>query len=233
MCENVTAADPRRERPMTSDAHQVRGEHRWPMAVAVVVSIVLTALLPSSIRPESQWALSIVGLVLILMVVADPGRIDRTTRLVRLLSRLLLLLLALSATVSTLLLIHELVVGEDLTNSASRLLLVGTAVWVTNNIVFGLLFSEIDGGGSAARARHAPEHPDIAFPQHMNPELAPSDWRPKFVDYLYLGFTNALAFSPTDAMPLAPWAKTMMWLQSLVSLAILSLVIARAVNILS
>ncbi len=131
------------------------------------------------------------------------------------------------------LLIHELVVGGKLTHSASELLLAGNAVWVANNIVFALIYWEVDGGGSAARARHAPEHPDFAFPQHMNPELAPAGWRPMFIDYLYLGFTNALAFSPTDAMPLAPWAKIAMGVQSLISVAILGLVVARAVNVLA
>ena len=66
----------------------------------------------------------------------------------------------------------------------------------------------------------------------MNPQLAPPEWRPIFADYLYLGFTNALAFSPTDVMPLARWAKLMMALQSIASLVILSLVIANAVNLL-
>ena len=120
-----------------------------------------------------------------------------------------------------------------MTQSAGELLAAGNAVWVANNIVFALLYWEIDGGGSAARARHAPEHPHLAFPQQMNPDLAPAGWRPVFIDYLYLGFTNALAFSPTDAMPLVPWAKISMLMQSLVSVAILGLVIARAVNVLT
>ena len=217
---------------MRSDPDEVQGEHRWPMTVAVIVAVVLTGLLPSSVRPESKWSLSIVGLVLVMLLVADPGRIDRTTRVVRVLSRGLLILLAVSAGVTTAMLIHQLVVGDDLTRSASRLLLTGGAVWVSNNIVFGLLYWEIDGGGSAARARHADPYPDFAFPQQMNPALAPPNWRPLFIDYLYLGFTNALAFSPTDAMPLAPWAKITMGVQSLISFAILGLVIARAVNIL-
>ena len=76
-----------------------------------------------------------------------------------------------------------------------------------------------------------PAHPDFAFPQQINPDLAPAGWRPRFVDYLYLGFTNATAFSPTDAMQLAPWAKIAMTVQSLISLALLGLVIARAVNL--
>jgi hypothetical protein len=217
---------------MRSDPDEVQGEHRWPTTVAVIVAVVLTGSLPSSVRPESRWFLGVVGLVLVMLVAADPGRIDRTTLLVRVLSRVLLALLAVSAGVTTAMLIHQLVVGDDLTNSASRLLLTGGAVWVSNNIIFGLLYWEIDGGGSAARARHAHEHPDFAFPQQMNPALAPPNWRPMFIDYLYLGFTNALAFSPTDAMPLAPWAKITMGVQSLISFSILGLVIARAVNIL-
>ncbi len=203
------------------------------MALAVITAVVLTGWLPSGVRPESRWFLGVIGLVLLVLIAADPGRIDRSTRLVRLLSRLLLGLLALSAAVSTALLVHVLVVGGELTDSATRLLLTGGAVWFSNNIVFALLYWEVDGGGSVARALRRPEYPDLAFPQHMNPDLAPPGWRPLFVDYLYLGMTNSLAFSPTDVMPLVPWAKIAMALQSLISLAILGLVVARAVNILT
>ena len=94
-----------------------------------------------------------------------------------------------------------------------------------------LLYWELDGGGAAARAHHLPTHNDFAFPQHQNPRIASPDWRPRFIDYLYLGFTNATAFSPTDAMPLAAWAKIAMAVQALVSIGILGLVIARAVNV--
>jgi uncharacterized membrane protein len=212
---------------------QINGERRWPMAIAVITAVVLTGWLPSGVRPESRWFLGVIGVVLLVLIVADPGRIDRSTRPVRLLSRLLLGLLALSAAVSTALLVHVLVVGGSLTDSATRLLLTGGAVWFSNNIVFALLYWEVDGGGSVARALGSPEYPDLAFPQHMNPDLAPPAWRPMFIDYLYLGMTNALAFSPTDVMPLVPWAKIAMALQSLVSLAILGLVVARAVNILA
>ena len=218
---------------MAVAVHTVRGEQRWPMAVAIVVVVTLTALLPSSVRPESRWLLSAIGLLLIALVIADPGRINRSSQLVRVLSRLLMVALAATAILSTTLLIHELVAGEDLAQSATRLLLVGNAVWISNNIVFGLLYWEIDGGGSVARASAPRAHPELAFPQHMDPDLAPAGWRPIFIDYLYLGFTNALAFSPTDVMPLVPWAKITMGLQSVISIMILSLVIARAVNVFS
>ena len=105
-------------------------------------------------------------------------------------------------------------------------------MWVNNNVIFGLLYWELDGGGPAHRGLHD-RPPDFAFPQTLDPALAAPGWRPTFVDYLYLGLTNALAFSPTDAMPLVPWAKLTMALQSLISVSVLSLVIARAVNVLT
>ena len=209
----------------------VRGDHRWPMAVAAIVAIVLTVLLPNGVRAEPRWALLFVGLLLVAVIVADPGRIDRRTRLVRLLSLALLAVLLVTALVSTLLLIHLLIKGGGVTKSGPRLLLVGNGVFVINVVVFALLYWELDGGGPAARAHSNPAHPDLAFPQHMNPELAPAGWRPLFFDYLYLGLTASVAFSPTDTMPMVPWAKTAMGVQSLVSIAILGLVIARAVNI--
>jgi hypothetical protein len=128
-------------------------------------------------------------------------------------------------------LINDLIHGGPETNSASDLLEAGSLVWVSNNIAFALLFWELDGGGAAARAHHVPDHPDLGFPQVLNPRIAPANWRPRFIDYLYLGFTNATAFSPTDVMPLVPWAKIAMAVQSVISLAILGLVIARAVNV--
>ena len=105
-------------------------------------------------------------------------------------------------------------------------------MWVANNIAFGLLYWEIDCGGAAARAHRLKPHPDFAFPQQLSPEVAPDGWRPRFVDYLYLGFTNATAFSPTDVMPLTPRAKFPMLVQSLASLILLGLVVSRAVNVL-
>ena len=130
-------------------------------------------------------------------------------------------------------LIAELVGGNKALNSADALLSSGALVWVNTIIAFTFLYWEIDGGGPVARSERGAKYPDLAFPQHMNPDLAPPDWRPLFVDYLYLGLTNATAFSPTDVMPLRHWAKLTMGLQALISLIILGLVIARAVNILT
>ena len=116
--------------------------------------------------------------------------------------------------------------------TAGPLLLTGGAIWLTNVIVFALWYWELDRGGPAARAVAPRPHPDFLFAQMQSPELAPDDWEPQFADYLYLSFTNATAFSPTDVLPLSRWAKLTMMLHSLISLATVALVIARAVNIL-
>jgi hypothetical protein len=208
------------------------GEARWPMAGAVLAAIVLTILLPAAIRVGPRWLLpSIEGVLLVILIVGDPGRISRRSRELRTVSIVLVSVLVLATLWSTGQLIDDLIHGGPETNSASELLAAGTAIWFSNIIAFALLYWEVDGGGAAARAYQVPDHTDFAFPQQLNPRLARPGWRPLFVDYLYLGYTNATAFSPTDVMPLAPWAKLTMAVQSFISIAILGLVIARAVNV--
>ena len=180
----------------------------------------------------AAWVLPLIeGILLVALIVGDPGAIDRRSKVLRGLSIALVLILVLSALAATGKLIDVLITGGQQTNSANELLEAGSIVWLGNILAFALLYWELDAGGAAARAHRSREHGDFAFPQQMNPELAPVDWIPRFPDYLYLGFTNATAFSPTDAMPLAHWAKLAMMLQSVSSLAILGLVIARAVNV--
>jgi hypothetical protein len=210
----------------------VVGESRVPMAAAVVTAIVLTILLPEDQRALPAWVLPVIeGILLVALIAGDPGAIDRRSRLLRVLSIGLVSVLALSALWATVRLIDVLITGGPQTNSASDLLEAGSIVWVGNILAFALLYWELDSGGAAARAHHARSDVDFAFPQQMNPELARPGWMPRFVDYLYLAFTNATALSPTDAMPLARWAKLAMMVQSLSSLAIIGLVIARAVNV--
>lgn len=138
-----------------------------------------------------------------------------------------------SAIWSTVRLIDDLIHGGHETSSANALLLAGGSVWCSTVLAFSLLYFELDSGGPAARAHHMPPTPALAFPQHLSPELNAPHWRPHYIDYLYLGFTNSTALSPTDVMPLAPWAKSVMTLQSILSLMILGLVVARAVNVLA
>jgi uncharacterized membrane protein len=202
------------------------------MAGAVLAAMVLTYLLPEELRLGPRWVLPLLEAVLLVaLIVGDPGEITRRSALLRAISIGLVAVLVASSLWTTVLLIDDLLHGGSETNSANALLSAGAIVWVSNNIAFALLYWELDSGGAAARAHQLPRHADFAFPQQMNPQLAPADWRPRFIDYLYLGFTNAIAFSPTDTMPLAPWAKVAMAVQSVISLAILGLVVARAVNV--
>ena len=203
------------------------------MVAAIVTAIVLTLLLPDDLRLGPYWALPVIeSALLVVLLVGDPGSITRRSRELRVAGIALVALLGLSTMAATGFLIDSLVTGGPETDSAAELLRAGAIVWISNNIVFALFYWELDSGGAAARAHGLPQYPDFAFPQQLNPHVAAPGWRPRFVDYLYLGFTNATAFSPTDAMPLAPWAKIAMTVQSLISLAILALVVARAVNVL-
>jgi len=106
-------------------------------------------------------------------------------------------------------------------------------IWLTNVIVFGLWYWEVDRGGPRVRCRPDHEEPDFLFPQMVTPDAARPRWTPTFLDYLYVSFTNATAFSPTDTMPLTVIAKMLMAVESVVSLVTVAVVAARAVNILT
>lgn len=126
-------------------------------------------------------------------------------------------------------LIGSLVSGQE--RSGGELLLKGVTVWTTNVIAFGLWFWELDRGGPVRRLKPAPPPPDFQFPQMENPQLAEPGWHPRLLDYVYVSFTNSIAFSPTDAMPLTRRVKVLMLGESAVSAIAVLLVAARAVNI--
>ena len=209
------------------------GETRWPMAAAVVVAMVLTILLPESLRLAQPWVLpTISGLLVVALIAGDPGQISRRSTELRVASVALITVLSLGAIWSTVQLVTDILTTGPQTDSPRELLLSGSAVWLITVIACALLYFELDGGGAAARAERIPRSPDLAFPQQLNPEVSPEGWRPRFHDYLYLGLTNATAFSPTDVMPLVPWAKAIMSIQAVTSLVITGLIVARAVNVL-
>ena len=132
---------------------------------------------------------------------------------------------------SAALLVGELINGRGW-SSGIHLLKYGGVIWLTNVLTFALWYWELDRGGPAARANARRTRPDFLFTAMTVPELAGADWEPTFVDYLYLSFTNAAAFSPTDTLPLSSWAKLSMLVQAAVSLATFGLIVARAVNVL-
>jgi hypothetical protein len=211
----------------------VTREHRAPILATVLVAMALPFLMPDRFSPGPSWLLpSAEAGLLVAVAVTDPGRIDRRSRDVRGVRIALIVVLVAGAAWATVRLTIDLIHGGPDTDAAGPLLAAGGLVWVDLVIVFALLYWELDAGGPGRRGHGASRYPDLAFPQHLSPALARPNWQPVFYDYLYLGLTNAIAFSPTDVMPLAHWAKLAMGLESLTSIAILGLVIARAVNVL-
>ena len=209
-----------------------RGERRWPFALAFVVMIGLQLGLPERYSLGARWVLPAIEVVVIgALVAANPGRLERRTPMLRRLSLSLIAVASLGTAWSVGKLVTAIAGGDD-TGSAAALLASGASIWLINVLTFAVWYWELDGGGALARAAGTDPYPDFLFPQMTAPSLAPKDWRPQFADYLYLAFTNATAFSPTDTLPLSRWAKLTMMLQSAISLVIAALVIAKAVNAL-
>jgi hypothetical protein len=205
----------------------------WPVLLTLAVAIGIQFALPSRFSLGPDWMVPAILVVFAgALAVADRVRFRRHALVGRVLTIGIAALLVVNGAGVTVRLIDDLISGGPETNSAGDLLSVGFGVWVYTVIVFAFLYWVVDGGGPTARVVSPPVVPDLAFPQHLNPQVRAPGWRPKFLDYLYLGFTNATAFSPTDVMPLARWAKLAMTVQATTSLAVLGLVIARAVNIL-
>jgi hypothetical protein len=212
------------------------GEPRWPpitaLAVLIVLNLGLRVWLPHEPLIGVPWLVPVLEVVLLgVLLLADPGRhpSHMTRGTMRLITIALVALLVTGALAATGLLIHDLITGAKVAQSPSTLLADGAFVWVGNNLAFALLFWLMDGGGPIARRKHSVPV-DFAFTQQLSPEIAPPAWRPFFLDYLHLGFTNATAFSPTDVMPLTHRAKYAMLVQSTVAIALFGLVVARAVN---
>jgi len=192
----------------------------------------LQLVLPDSlIRGLGNRALipSLEGFLLLVLLIANPGRISKEESRLRIVGLALIALITVANVVSLIELIHALLYGSRA--GGRSLVYASVPIWLTNVIVFGLWFWELDRGGPAARQQPEHRRPDFLFPQMSTPGSAPG-WTPDFLDYLYTSFTNATAFSPTDTMPLTAWAKLLMILQSLASLVTVAVVISRAVNIL-
>ena len=214
-----------------------RGEHRWPVTVTVTVAIVLQIQLSDSLtKPLPHLLLPLLEIALgVGLFVASPVRIERRGKVVRAASLALIVLISGANAVSAVLLVHAILFEPAITGNATPLLGSGAAIWATNVAAFGLWYWEFDRGGPVERTvgGGTMRPPDFLFPQMgLERDLVPPNWEPHFIDYLYLSFTNATAFSPTDVMPMARWAKCTMAVQSGVALLVGVLVIARAVNIL-
>jgi hypothetical protein len=207
------------------------GENRWPVLLAVLLAIGVQLALPERLAVGPGWILPAVEAALLVgLTAANPVRLERDGIWIRRASLLLVAVMSLANAASALLLLRGIIRG-DLPDGATGLLAAGGEVYVTNVVAFALWYWELDRAGPMARAAVRQSYPDFLFPQMATPAVAKPGWRPTFPDYLYLSFTNATAFSPTDTMPLSRWAKMLMLVQSSVALITAALVIARAVNI--
>ncbi|MCU1593010.1 MAG: hypothetical protein JWO12_402 [Frankiales bacterium] len=210
-----------------------RGESRVPPSLAVIGALAAQTLLTDPLVPGPRFLVpGLEALLLLGLLAADPSRLSPESKDLRVVSIGFIGLLGVANGYALVTLVDRLVNG----GGSGRVLLAAAAgVWLTNVVVFGLAYWELDRGGPLGRAgaRPAPPHPDLWFPQDGDAkDAAPHDWAPVFLDYFYVSLTAASAFSPTDTMPLTPRSKLLMGLQSLVSLLTVGLVAARAVNIL-
>jgi uncharacterized membrane protein len=219
----------------------------WPSA-AIVASAVLWADLPSKFiqGPAGgafttlRWLIpALTVVVLAALLVTVPGgrvveslgwRSHRVHVTRRWLSLSMIAVVSAVNAVSIVWLVHLLVNGAHA--NAHLLLRAAVHMWVVNVLVFALWYWQLDGGGPAARPTCHPAARDFLFPQQTDPVLLEHAWHPMFIDYLFVSFTNAAAFSPTDTLPLTRWAKMLMLVQAAISLALAVMVVARAVNIL-
>jgi uncharacterized membrane protein len=228
----VVTAKPVKHSSQPAWLQSTDGEQRILTAAAVAVAIALQLVLPRNLAFHPLWLLpSLEAVLLVALIVANPRHINKASTGVRAASILVIALISLANAWSSGALIKGLVNGTEGDNAA-LLLARGASVYVTNILVFALWYWEWDRGGPVARAQGLRPYPDFLFPQMTQPQMTPPGWEPNFLDYLYVSFTNAAAFSPTDTMPLSRWAKMLMLVQSAIALLTIAFVIARAINIL-
>jgi uncharacterized membrane protein len=216
---------------MNTSAPPPRGESRWPAAAAVVAVIVVQLALPATLTFGSRYLLPALEAAL-LVVIVGTNRNQLTVRSVdmRYVSLALIAVMAAANLLSLGLLVNALLTGSE--TSGRLLILAALGIWLTNVVVFALVFWELDRRGAHARSTGNGGDYELLFPQMTLPEPRFAAWLPIFGDYLYVSFTNSTAFSPTDTMPLSSRIKMAMLAQSLLSLVTIGLVGARAVNIL-
>lgn len=205
------------------------------MALAVLAAAGLYFLIPSDFILGEASRVGYPALLLLLLgllVVGDPGRIDRERRWLRITTGVMIGIITVGVAVSAVRLVTGILDHADF-SSPSQLLSLGAAVWSTNIIAFALWYWHLDCGGPVARAhRSATGLPAFRFPEHGIDSLVETGWYPQFVDYLALSFNTATAFSPTDVSAIRHWSKLWLMAESAISLALAALVIARAVNVL-
>jgi uncharacterized membrane protein len=226
---STSGSTPREKRERrTAWGTPTQKESRWQARIAVIVAALLYLTLPGKYTLGPEWVFPALEGVLLIILTFWSGRMaDKPARIAAL---ALIAIVSIANLASLVLLVRALAHGLHI--PGRELLYSAIAIWLTNVIVFALWFWELDRGGPEARRLADHPEPDFLFPQMITPGCSQPGWTPVFLDYLYVSFTNATAFSPTDTLPLTQWAKMLMLVESLVSLTSITLVAARAVNVL-
>jgi hypothetical protein len=206
-------------------------ESFWPAQLTILAAIGLQFSLPERVTAGPFWLIpGLEAALLIGLFFATPKELEyehpRRRR-----AAISLIAFVSAANVYSLTVLSKFLLHHHV-RSGDELIRAGIVIWLTNFLIFGLWYWEMDRGGPGKRASGHDQAPDFLFPQMTDDTIEPRDWRPKFIDYLYVSLTNATAFSPTDTMPLSPVAKSVMGVQSVVSLVTIGLIVSRAVNIL-
>jgi uncharacterized membrane protein len=203
----------------------------WPAQLTVLAAIAIQLLLPARLTVRPAWLIpGLEGALLIGLVVVTPNQIEDEHPRRRRIALGLTAFVSVANVYSLAALTHYLL--HHNVSEGRALIGAGVLIWLTNFLIFALWYWEIDRGGPGRRSAGHDGPPDFLFPQMADDRIEPLEWRPKFIDYLYVSLTNAAAFSPTDTMPLTPTAKSFMGIQSLVSLVTIGLIVSRAINIL-
>jgi uncharacterized membrane protein len=206
----------------------------WPAQLCVLATIALDIDLPTRLALQPSWILpALEGLLLVGLVATTPRAGKPPLAYRRSVALVLIGIVSAANVLSLVLLVHFLLHNGTGAANGRPLVFAGVEIWCTNVLLFGVWYWELDRGGPQQRRQSAQPAADFLFIQMTDDRLGGMHWRPGFVDYLYLSFTNASAFSPTDTMPLSARAKLLMLVQSLISLVTIGLVVARAVNILA
>ena len=206
-------------------------EPAWPVQAAVLLAIGFQVLLPAKVSDGPRWLLPAFELALLIVLVMTTPRELEGPHARRRRIALAVITVVSGANIASLVLLANQLINHNI-SSGRELIAAGALIWLTNVLIFAIWYWETDRGGPGLRAAGRDAAPDFLFPQMTDDRIQPHTWRPQFLDYLYVSFTNSTAFSPTDTMPLSRSAKGMMGLQSLASLVTIGLVISRSVNIL-
>jgi uncharacterized membrane protein len=221
--------------PEDVDGAGRRGERRLPMAIAVILAAALYLLIPEQFRLTEATHIGYPVFLLVLLgilIIGDPGRVDRESRWLRLTTGVMIASITLATAVSAVRLVGGILTGAEF-GSAAQLLTIGAVIWVTAVIAFALWYWHLDCAGPAARANGTfTALPAFRFPEQDIESPAYAHWYPQFIDYLALSFNTATAFSPADVSAVRHWSKLWLICESAISLSLVALVVARAVNAL-